>query len=67
MGVENARVTGLRIVNRSWAFGPLYNLCSKIDRWEAKLVTLEEDFRDEDSSYRIAREVGDLPCNEDTY
>lgn len=49
-------VTGLRIVSRSWVFGPLDEMdCSVLSPWEAKLVTI-------DSRYRVTRVVRDQPC-----
>jgi len=49
-------VTGLRIVNKSWAFGPIDNRCSVISPWEAKIVTI-------DSTYQVTRVVRNQPCN----
>jgi hypothetical protein len=51
-----ASVTGLRIVDDSWVYGPLAEMdCSVIDPWDAKLVTI-------DSGYRVERVVRDQPC-----
>jgi hypothetical protein len=50
-------VTGLRIVDRSWVYGPLDEMdCSALSPWEAKLVTIDAD-------YQITRSVNDLPCH----
>jgi hypothetical protein len=50
-------VTGLRIVDRSWLYGPLDEMdCSALSPWEAKLVTIDAD-------YQITRIVNDLPCH----
>jgi hypothetical protein len=49
-------VTGLRIVNKSWVYGPISNACSKIRAWRAKLVTIN-------SAYRVKRVVRKQPCN----
>ena len=52
----SASVTGLRIVHNSWVYGPLGEMdCSAISRWEAKLVTVDAD-------YRVARVVRKLRC-----
>jgi hypothetical protein len=49
-------VTGLRIVNNSWVYGPLDQMnCSVISPWEAKLVTI-------DSNYQVTGTVRNLPC-----
>jgi hypothetical protein len=49
-------VTGLRIVNNSWVYGPLGDMdCSAISPWEAKLVTI-------DSNYQVTGIVRDQPC-----
>jgi hypothetical protein len=51
-----ASVTGLRIVDRAWVYGPLDEMdCGVISRWEAKLVTI-------DANYQVTRVVGDQPC-----
>jgi hypothetical protein len=52
-------VTGLRIVDRSWVYGPIDVACSDISPWEAKIVRV-------DASYRIARVVRKQRCNSDT-
>jgi hypothetical protein len=49
-------VTGLRIVHRSWVYGPLDEMdCSVISPWEAKLVRI-------DARYRVTRVVRNLRC-----
>jgi len=49
-------VTGLRIVNNSWVYGPLGDMdCSAISPWEAKLVTI-------DSNYQVTGIVRDQQC-----
>jgi hypothetical protein len=49
-------VTGLRIVDRAWVYGPLDEMdCSSLSNWEAKLVTI-------DSDYQVTGVVGDQPC-----
>jgi hypothetical protein len=53
-------VTGLRVVNNSWVYGPLDDMvCSVLSHWDAKLVTI-------DSRYRIARVVRSQRCNVDS-
>jgi hypothetical protein len=52
-------VTGLRIVDRSWVYGPLAEMdCSAVRPWDAKLVTV-------DSRYRIKRVIGAARCDAD--
>lgn len=52
----SAAVTGLRIVDRSWFYGPLDEMnCSVISPWEAKLVNI-------DANYQVTRVVRNLPC-----
>jgi hypothetical protein len=52
----SASVTGLRIVNNSWVYGPMGEMdCSVISPWEAKLVTINSD-------YQITRVVRNQPC-----
>jgi hypothetical protein len=51
-----ARVTGLRIVDRAWVYGPLDEMdCSVISSWEAKLVNI-------DANYQVTGVVRDQPC-----
>ncbi len=54
-----ASVTGLRIVDKSWLYGPIDNACPAISRWEAKIVKV-------DSHYRITRVVRNQRCNTNT-
>ena len=58
-------VTGLRIVNNAWAFGPIDNRCSVLGPWEAKIVTLGHDYRDSNGDYRVTGTIRDQPCNTD--
>jgi len=52
-----ASVTGLRIVNDAWVYGPTDQLdCSKLSDWDAKLVTI-------DANYQVSGVVGDQPCS----
>jgi hypothetical protein len=49
-------VTGLRIVDGAWVFGPLDEMdCSRLSNWEAKLVTI-------DSNFQVTGDVRDQPC-----
>jgi len=48
-------VTGLRIV-RNWLFGPIDNRCSVLRPWEAKIVTI-------DANYRVTRILRKQRCN----
>ncbi len=49
-------ITGLRIVDDSWVYGPLDEMdCSVLDPWDAKLVTI-------DSNYQVTSVVRDQPC-----
>jgi hypothetical protein len=51
-----ASVTGLRVVDRSWVYGPLGEMaCSAIAPWEAKIVKV-------DSSFAVTRVVRNLDC-----
>jgi hypothetical protein len=60
MQAEDVRVTGLRIVDQSWVFGPLGVACSKVDEWEAKLVHI-------DSDYQVTDVVANQPCDSEDY
>jgi len=57
-------VQGLRIVNKSWRYAPIDITtvdgggCSAISPWEAKLVTV-------DSNWKVTSTVGNLPCQND--
>jgi hypothetical protein len=49
-------VSGLRIVDRAWVYGPLDQMdCSVLTSWEAKLVTIT-------SNYQVSHVVRDQPC-----
>jgi len=53
-----ASVTGLRVVDRSWVYGPLGEMaCAAISPWEAKIVKV-------DSSFRVTRAVRNLGCGD---
>ena len=49
-------VKGLRVVNNSWAFGPIDVKCSVVSPWEAKIVNI-------DANYAVTSTVRDQPCN----
>jgi len=51
-----ARVTGLKIANRSWAFGPIDVKCSVMGRWAASIVEVTK-------RYQVARKIRRQPCN----
>ena len=48
-------VTGLKIQNNSWIYGPLETNCSVISPWEAKIVDI-------DANYQVTGIVRDQPC-----
>ena len=48
-------VTGLRIVDRSWGYGPIDVTCSAITKWDASIVTIN-------ANYQIASTVRSQPC-----
>jgi hypothetical protein len=49
-------VSGLRIVDRAWVYGPLDEMdCRVLSSWEAKLVTI-------DANYQVSSVVRDQPC-----
>jgi hypothetical protein len=52
-------VTGLRIVDKSWVYGPIDSACPDISPWEAKIVTV-------DAGYRITRVVRNQRCDTET-
>jgi hypothetical protein len=52
-------VTGLRIVDDSWVYGPIDSACSDISPWEAKIVTV-------DAGYRITGVVRNQRCDTET-
>jgi hypothetical protein len=49
-------VSGLKIVNRSWVFGPIDVACSLVSAWDASIVTITSD-------YQVDRAVRAQPCN----
>jgi hypothetical protein len=38
-------ITGLRIVDKSWIYGPIDNRCSALSPWDAKIVTIDANYR----------------------
>jgi hypothetical protein len=50
------RVSGLKIVNHSWAFNPIDVKCSVMSRWSASIVSTTRN-------YQIARTIRRQPCN----
>jgi hypothetical protein len=51
-----ASVTGLRIVDKSWVYGPIDVACPRMSSWDAKIVRV-------DARYRITRVVRSQPCD----
>jgi hypothetical protein len=49
-------VHGLKIVNRSWIFGPIDVRCSVISSWQADIVEI-------DANYQVTNTVRPQPCN----
>lgn len=49
-------VTGLKIVNRSWEFGPIDVACSLLRKWEANIVTIT-------SNYQVKKTLRAQRCN----
>jgi hypothetical protein len=49
-------VSGLRIVDRSWAYGPIAVNCRLLSSWEASIVTITPD-------YQVDRTLRRQPCN----
>jgi hypothetical protein len=49
-------VTGLKIVDNSWAYGPIDVKCSAVSSWDASIVTITED-------YQVAHTARSQPCN----
>lgn len=49
-------VSGLKIVDGSWEFGPINVACSLVDSWDASIVDI-------DASYQVTRTVRPQPCN----
>jgi hypothetical protein len=52
-------VSGLRIVDRSWVFGPIDVACSRLSQWDAAIVTIDAD-------YQVTGTVRRQPCNTET-
>jgi thrombospondin type 3 repeat protein len=52
-------VTGLKIVDKSWAYGPIAVNCAMLSSWNASIVTITSD-------YQIARTVRSQPCSTDS-
>ena len=55
MGVPGS-VTGLKIVDRSWEYGPISVGCSQLSAWDAEIVRITPD-------YQVSRTVRKQPCN----
>jgi hypothetical protein len=53
-----AAITGLRIVDGSWVYGPIDVACGRISPWEAKIVRI-------DRRYRVTRVVRSQRCDTD--
>jgi hypothetical protein len=51
-------VAGLKIVNKSWLFGPIDVDCSALSKWDASIVNIN-------SSYQVTRTVRRQRCNTD--
>jgi hypothetical protein len=49
-------VSGLRIVDRSWEYGPIMVNCPMLTSWEAAIVNI-------DANYQVTRNVKSQPCN----
>jgi hypothetical protein len=49
-------VRGLRIVDKSWGYGPINVLCSALSSWEASIVNI-------DANYQVTKTVRAQPCN----
>jgi hypothetical protein len=43
LGVSGT-VTGLKVANRSWAFGPVDVICSEVSEWEAEIVEVSPEY-----------------------
>lgn len=50
------KVSGLKIVDRSWVFGPIDVACSLVTGWDARIVTITAD-------YQVKRTVRTQRCN----
>lgn len=55
LGVRG-KVSGLKIVNRSWEFGPIDVDCSLLSTWEADIVTIS-------SGYQVKKTLRAQRCN----
>jgi hypothetical protein len=55
MGVPGT-VSGLKIVDKSWGYGPIDVACSLVSSWDASIVTITSD-------YQVASTVRSQPCN----
>jgi hypothetical protein len=55
LGVPGS-VQGLKIVNKSWVYGPIAVMCGLMSTWDAQLVTITPD-------YQVASVVGPQRCN----
>lgn len=53
---EPSTVKGLRIVDKSWLFGPLDVKCSVVSSWDASIVNV-------DANYQVTNTVRSQPCN----
>jgi hypothetical protein len=53
---EPATVSGLRIVNDSWIYGPIDVKCSVVSSWDATIVTMTDN-------YQVDRTIRTQPCN----
>lgn len=51
-----ATVTGLRIVDRSWGYGPIWVKCSAVTTWDAQIVKINKN-------YQPIETVRSQPCN----
>jgi len=49
-------VSGLKIVDRSWSYGPINVACSLVSAWEASIVNI-------DANYQVTKTVRAQPCN----
>jgi hypothetical protein len=54
---EPGTVSGLKVANNSWIYGPLDSKCSVITSWEAKIVNVDWN------TYQPTSTVRDLPCD----
>jgi hypothetical protein len=51
-------VSGLKIVNKSWVFGPIDVDCARVSKWDASIVDIS-------SNYQVTRTVRRQRCNTD--